>query len=204
MQEISIRFLARRTCISASTLRYYEKCGPLKSQRNRAGKRRYPHSDIRHVSIVIIAQKCGFRLRYIKELLAALPQNRSPTAAEWTLVSQAMRAALNKKIQKATNLRDHLGRCIGCGCLSMNACHLLNAQDHLANKGAGPMLLAMQVKTLQTARPNRSGHQLISARLCHQQTGLRWIYFNLLAQTINMRFQRMGCYGPIITPHLMQ
>ena len=99
MQEIATRFLARRTGISASALRYYETRGLLKPQRNRAGQRRYPRSDIRRVSIVITAQKCGFRLRDIKELLTALPQNRSPTAAEWALVSQAMRAALNKKIQ---------------------------------------------------------------------------------------------------------
>ena len=30
----------------------------------------------------------------------------------------------------------------------MNACHLLNAQDHLANKVAGPMRLAMQAAPL--------------------------------------------------------
>lgn len=148
MQEISIRFLARRMGISASALRYYETRGLLKPQRNRAGQRRYPRSDIRRVSIVIIAQKCGFRLRDIKELLAALPQNRSPTAAEWALVSQAMRAAFNKKTQQATNLRDQMENCIGCGYLSMNVCHLLNAQDYLANKGAGPMRLAMQAAPL--------------------------------------------------------
>ena len=90
MQEISIRFLARRTGIAASALRYYETHGLLKTRRNRAGQRRYPRSDIRRVSIMIIAQKFGFCLRDIKELPAALPQNRSPTAAEWALVSQAM------------------------------------------------------------------------------------------------------------------
>ena len=106
MKEISISFLARRTGISASALRYYETRGLLKPQCNRAGQRRYPRSNIRRVSIVIVAQKCGFHLRDIKELFAALPQNRSPTAAEWALVSQAMRAELNRKIQQATNLRD--------------------------------------------------------------------------------------------------
>jgi len=144
MQEISIRFLARRTGIAASALRYYETRGLLKPQRNRAGQRRYPRSDIRRVSIVIIAQKCGFRLRDIKKLLAPLSQNRSPTAAEWALVSQAMRAELNRKIQQTTNLRDQLESCIGCGCLSMKACHLFNAQDDLAKQGARPMRFAMQ------------------------------------------------------------
>ena len=144
MQEISIRFLARRTGIAASALRYYETRGLLKPQRNRAGQRRYPRSDIRQVSIVIIAQKCGFRLRDIKKLLAPLSQNRSPTAAEWALVSQAMRAELNRKIQQTTNLGDQLESCIGCGCLSMKACHLFNAQDYLAKQGAGPMRFALQ------------------------------------------------------------
>jgi MerR family redox-sensitive transcriptional activator SoxR len=144
MQEISIRFLARRTGIAASALRYYETRGLLKPRRNRAGQRRYPRSDIRRVSIVIIAKKCSFRLRDIKKLLAPLSQNRSPTAAEWALVSQAMRAELNRKIQQTTNLGDQLESCIGCGCLSMKACHLFNAQDYLAKQGAGPMRFALQ------------------------------------------------------------
>ena len=144
MQEISIRFLARRRGIAASALRYYETRGFLKPQRNRAGQRRYPRSDIRRVSIVIIAKKCSFRLRDIKKLLAPLSQNRSPTAAEWALVSQAVRAELNRKIQQTTNLGDQLESCIGCGCLSMKACHLFNAQDYLAKQGAGPMRFALQ------------------------------------------------------------
>ena len=148
MQEISIRFLARRTGIAASALRYYETRGLLKPQRNPASRRRYPRSDIRRVSIVIIAQKCGFRLRDIKKLLAPLSQNRSPTAAEWALVSQAMRAELNRKIQQTTNLGDQLESCIGCGCLSMKACHLFNTQDHLAKQGAGPMRFEMQAAPL--------------------------------------------------------
>jgi len=55
-----------------------------------------------------------------------------------------MRAELNRKIQQTTNLGDQLESCIGCGCLSMKACHLFNAQDHLAKQGAGPMRFEMQ------------------------------------------------------------
>ena len=144
MHEIPISFLARRTGTAASALRYYETRGLLNRSATEPGQRRYPRSDIRRVSIVIIAQKCGFRLRDIKKLLAPLSQNRSPTATEWALVSQAMRAELNRKIQQATNLRDQLESCIGCGCLSMKACYLFTAQDHLAKQGAGPMRFALQ------------------------------------------------------------
>ena len=144
MQGISIHFLARRTGIAASALRYYETHGLLKTQRNLAGQRRYPRSDIRRVSIMIIAQKFGFCLRDIKELPAALPQNRSPTAAEWALVSQAMRA----KNPASHQLTGSIGKLHCCGCLSMNACHLINAQDHLAKQWAGPMRFAMQAAPL--------------------------------------------------------
>jgi MerR family redox-sensitive transcriptional activator SoxR len=60
MQEIATRFLARRTGIAASALHNYETSGLFKAQRNRAVQRRDPRSDIRRVSILIIAQKCGF------------------------------------------------------------------------------------------------------------------------------------------------
>jgi MerR family transcriptional regulator, redox-sensitive transcriptional activator SoxR len=116
----------------------------LKPQRNRAIQRRYTHSNIRRVSIVTIAQKCGFRLRDIKKLLAPLSQNRSPTSAEWALVSQVMRSELNRKILQATILQDQLKSCIGCGYLSMNACYLFNTQVHLAKQGARPMRLTIQ------------------------------------------------------------
>jgi MerR family redox-sensitive transcriptional activator SoxR len=35
-------------------------------------------------------------------------------------------------------LRDRLDGCIGCGCLSMRACHLLNPHDEVAARGPGP------------------------------------------------------------------
>ena len=141
MQEIPIRFLARRTGTAASALRYYETRGLLNRSATVPVNGAIPARISAAFQFVIIAQKCGFRLRDIKKLLAPLSQNRSPTAAEWALVSQAMRAELNRKNQQATNLRDQLESCIGCGCLSMKACHLFNAQDHLAKQGAGPMRL---------------------------------------------------------------
>ena len=67
------------------------------------------------------------------------------------LVSQTKQAELNRNIQKATNLRDQLESCIGCGCRPMKARHLLNAHDHLAKEGAGPTQLAMQAVPLSAS-----------------------------------------------------
>ncbi|HEY9307342.1 MAG TPA: redox-sensitive transcriptional activator SoxR, partial [Microbacterium sp.] len=38
-------------------------------------------------------------------------------------------------------LERELTGCIGCGCLSMKACRLLNPDDELGEHGAGPQRL---------------------------------------------------------------
>ncbi len=38
-------------------------------------------------------------------------------------------------------LRDTLDGCIGCGCLSLDACALYNADDRAAQRGTGPRYL---------------------------------------------------------------
>lgn len=38
-------------------------------------------------------------------------------------------------------LRDRLTGCIGCGCLSMKACKLLNPGDEVGERGPGPRYL---------------------------------------------------------------
>ena len=35
-------------------------------------------------------------------------------------------------------LRDRLDGCIGCGCLSMSHCKVLNPGDEVAERGPGP------------------------------------------------------------------
>lgn len=42
------------------------------------------------------------------------------------------------RIKTLTQLRDQLDGCIGCGCLSLKACPLRNADDAMAQQGAGP------------------------------------------------------------------
>jgi MerR family transcriptional regulator, redox-sensitive transcriptional activator SoxR len=38
-------------------------------------------------------------------------------------------------------LRVNLDDCIGCGCLSLDRCNLLNPDDRLSSKGTGPVRL---------------------------------------------------------------
>ena len=38
-------------------------------------------------------------------------------------------------------LRDRLDACIGCGCLSLRVCHIVNPGDEAAVRGPGPRYL---------------------------------------------------------------
>ncbi|MHA6265631.1 redox-sensitive transcriptional activator SoxR [Aliiroseovarius sp. CAU 1755] len=139
--EISIGTLANRTGLAVSAIRYYETQGLVAPERNAGGQRRFLRSDIRRLSFVMIAQKFGFTLDRIREVLSRLPQGRTPTAKDWTEISQDFRAELDEQIEALTRLRNKLDGCIGCGCLSLDRCALYNPDDVAADKGAGPRYL---------------------------------------------------------------
>ncbi|SPF78909.1 Redox-sensitive transcriptional activator SoxR [Aliiroseovarius pelagivivens] len=139
--EISIGTLADRTGLAVSAIRYYETQGLVAPERNAGGQRRFLRSDIRRLSFVMIAQKFGFTLDRIREVMTRLPQSRTPTATDWTEISQDFRAELDEQIEALTRLRDKLDGCIGCGCLSLDRCALYNPDDVAADKGAGPRYL---------------------------------------------------------------
>lgn len=141
MKEISIGYMARRTGLAVSTLRYYDELGLIRSNRNTGGHRRFARSEIRRVSFVMAAQSFGFTLPRIKDLLSELPQNRTPTPEDWDKLSRVFRSELNEKIAGLEKLRDTLSGCIGCGCLSFSKCELFNTNDHLKTRGTGPILL---------------------------------------------------------------
>jgi MerR family redox-sensitive transcriptional activator SoxR len=80
MSEISIGALSHLTGQPVSTIRFYDDNGLIQSNRNGGGHRRFECAQIRRVSFVIAAQKFGYTLPQIKELLDSLPNERTPTA----------------------------------------------------------------------------------------------------------------------------
>ena len=140
-KEISIGTLARRTGLAVSAIRYYETLGLVRPGRNAGGQRRFRRSDIRRLSFVAIAQRLGFPLARIAELLAGLPDGRTPTQRDWARMSQMFRTDLDARIAELERLRDQLDGCIGCGCLSLKRCALYNPGDRARAKGPGPRYL---------------------------------------------------------------
>ncbi|MGB1234548.1 MAG: MerR family DNA-binding protein [Planktomarina sp.] len=89
----------------------------------------------------MIAQQLGYSIAKIRDALGPLPDERTPTKADWTRLSAEFRVVLDDRINALTRLRDALDGCIGCGCLSLEVCFLYNAEDAAQRYGAGPRYL---------------------------------------------------------------
>ncbi len=140
-RELSVGEVARRSGVAVSTLHFYEAKGLIKSWRNAGNQRRYSRDVLRRVAIIKVAQRAGIPLKAIGEALALLPDGRTPTAEDWRRLSASWKADLDDRIARLSRLRDHLGDCIGCGCLSIDTCPLRNPGDELGEQGPGPRLL---------------------------------------------------------------
>ncbi len=136
--------VARRTGLAVSAIRYYADQGLVHPVRSAGGRRQFRRADIRRVSFILIAQRLGFALADIRTALDTLPQGRTPNKADWARLSTEFRAALDDQIDRLKALRSGLDGCIGCGCLSLEACALYNPKDGAAAFGAGPRYLLGQ------------------------------------------------------------
>ncbi|KTC63306.1 MerR family transcriptional regulator [Pseudomonas fluorescens ABAC62] len=140
-KELTVGQLAARSGVAVTALHFYETKGLIHSNRNAGNQRRYPRDVLRRVVVIKIAQRLGIPLAMIGEALQALPNNRTPTAKDWERLSAQWREDLDERINKMMQLRDKLNGCIGCGCLSMEACPLRNEDDLLGKRGPGAQLL---------------------------------------------------------------
>jgi MerR family redox-sensitive transcriptional activator SoxR len=140
-RELTVGDVAQRSGVAVSTLHFYESKGLIASRRNQGNQRRYPRAVLRQVAIIKVAQSTGVPLAAIRDALASLPKGRPPTARDWARLSASWRADLDERIAKLTRLRDQLGDCIGCGCLSLKTCPLRNPSDQLSKQGSGARLL---------------------------------------------------------------
>jgi MerR family transcriptional regulator, redox-sensitive transcriptional activator SoxR len=138
VELLTIGDFAARSGVAPSALRFYEREGLIRSTRTSGNQRRYQRSELRRVGFIRIAQQVGVSLDEIRDALAALPENRTPTKADWSRLSARWRRRLEERIVLMERLRDQLTGCIGCGCLSLQRCRLANPGDELATTGSGP------------------------------------------------------------------
>ena len=137
-RKLPIGALSERTGVAHSALRFYEAEGLITATRSEGGQRRYTRDVIRRVSFIRVAQQVGLSLDEIREALRSLPAERTPTERDWARLARSWRPRLDAQIRMLERLRDRLDGCIGCGCLSLRTCLLLNPGDGASAAGPGP------------------------------------------------------------------
>ena len=147
--SLTIAEVARRSGVAASALRFYEQRGLIVSERTGSGHRRYPRAVLRRVAFIVFAQKIGSSLDEIATELAKLPHNRVPDRPDWAKLSTGWTTRVDAQIEELQRLKAGLTECIGCGCLSLQACRLANPEDRAAKAGPGARYL------LGDRRPSR-------------------------------------------------
>lgn len=139
--HLSIGEFAERAGVSVPTLRFYEERGLVHSTRTSGNQRRYLRAELRRVAFVKAAQHVGLTLAEIEQAMAALPDGRVPTRADWARLSRSWKPRLDERIDELQRLRDGLDGCIGCGCLSLKSCVLYNPGDTAGLSGSGARYL---------------------------------------------------------------
>jgi MerR family redox-sensitive transcriptional activator SoxR len=141
-EYLTIGDLARRCGVATSALRYYEARGLISSERTTGNQRRYARASLRTVSVIRAAQEVGLTLDEIGRAFDSLPDSRTPTKGDWARLARGWREQMDLRIAALESLRDDLTGCIGCGCLSLKSCALLNPSDRASATGTGATYLS--------------------------------------------------------------
>ena len=142
--ELPIGEVASRSGVAPSALRFYERRGLIAASRTDGNQRRYERAVLRRLAFIQAGRAAGISLAEIQESLDGLPARRSPDREDWERLSNSWRADLDVRIATLEALRDRLTTCIGCGCLSIDRCELLNPDDEAAAQGAGAHYLTAE------------------------------------------------------------
>jgi MerR family redox-sensitive transcriptional activator SoxR len=134
---LTIGEVADRSGVPHTALRFYEERGLIASERTAGNQRRYARAVLRRLAFIRTAQRVGLSLEEIHAALDLLPERRTPTKVDWTRLSKGWRGEIDARIDALQRLRDNLTSCIGCGCLSLKSCGLINTDDRMAAFGVG-------------------------------------------------------------------
>jgi MerR family redox-sensitive transcriptional activator SoxR len=122
-QLLPIGEVASKTGMSASRIRYYEARGLLAEPGRISGKRRYTPEVLRRLAIIDAAQRVGFTLDEVSELLGP----RSEPAHERLRTLALLKLPeIDELIDRATTVRRLLKICSTCNCESIDECRMFD------------------------------------------------------------------------------
>lgn len=116
--------MARRTGRTVATLRHWEAVGLLAPPERVNGRRHYPLSVLDRIAVIELAQRAGFRLTEIAELLTAAAPDRPPGSA-WRTLAARKHVELDELAASIDAMRGLLAHLAACRCGTVAGCAAL-------------------------------------------------------------------------------
>jgi MerR family redox-sensitive transcriptional activator SoxR len=132
-RRLSIGEVADRSGMTASRIRYYETRGLLDAPERSSGKRRYPPRVLRRLAIIEAAQRVGFSLEEIHDLLGS---RNGPAHERLRRLALRKLPEIDALIVRATTVQQLLQFCGDCTCKSIDECRLLEERTKLLDHRA--------------------------------------------------------------------
>ena len=117
VRQLAIGEVAARAGMSASRIRFYEARGLLPEPERMAGKRRYTDDVFRRLAIIDAAQRVGFTLEEVRDLLGSRDGLAHERLRQLALLKLP---ELDDLIARATSVRRVLKICSRCSCESID------------------------------------------------------------------------------------
>lgn len=118
---ITISELAHATGLAVSALRYYDDQGLVPAVGRHGTKRTYHRNAVDRVALVIAAQRCGFTLNEIGELISSHEADRQ----HWRTVLRKKSAELRATARQHQHMADMLEHSLECRAVDPLTCPTL-------------------------------------------------------------------------------
>ena len=120
---LTIGEVARQSGMRTSRIRYYESVGVLPVPERVSGMRRYTPDIVRRLAIIDVAQRVGFALDEIRELLSA---DGGTAHEQLQRLARRKLPDVDELIQRATAVRRWLEMTSHCDCETLDVCSLFD------------------------------------------------------------------------------
>lgn len=132
MGKLDIGEVSRQTGMPASTLRFYEEIGLIRSVGRHGLRRQFDARVLERLALIALGRSAGFSLEEIAQMFA--PDGR-PRIDRRLLATKA--EALDRRIRKLTAVRDGLRHAVACQAPSHMECPTFRRLLRVAASAAG-------------------------------------------------------------------
>lgn len=123
--RLTIGEVAKQAGVKTSSIRYYESVGVLPEPTRVSGQRRYRRDVLLQLTVIGVAQRAGFSLEEVRELLVGSAGDR-PSERLQALARRKM-PEVEALIERAEAMKGWLEAASVCECPDFDACALFES-----------------------------------------------------------------------------